>query len=143
MEKKEMRILIINGVNLNMLGKREPSLYGNETLESILEKLRKEYENRAEIEAIQTNTEHGIVDAIQQSSHDGIVLNAGAYTHYSYAIHDAIKSVPTPVIEVHLTNVYDREDIRHKSAIASACKGSISGFGSLSYSLAIEAHLRR
>ena len=138
-----MKILVINGPNLNMLGKREPEIYGNRTLENINADLIKEFEGQANLSFYQSNCEGDIITAIQSSTCDGIVLNAGAYTHYSYAIHDAIKSVPTPVVEVHLSNIYKREEYRHKSVIASACVGSICGFGEKSYALAIEALLQR
>ena len=138
-----MKILVINGPNLNMLGKREPEIYGNRTLVDINNDLAKEFDKKAELCFYQSNCEGDIISAIQDNACDGIVLNAGAYTHYSYAIHDAIKSVPTPVVEVHLSNIYKREEYRHKSVIASACIGSICGFGERSYALAITALLER
>ena len=138
-----MKILVINGPNLNMLGKREPEIYGNRTLADINNDLAKEFDKKAELCFYQSNCEGDIISAIQGNACDGIVLNAGAYTHYSYAIHDAIKSVPTPVVEVHLSNIYKREEYRHKSVIASACIGSICGFGERSYALAITALLER
>lgn len=138
-----MKILVINGPNLNMLGKREPEIYGNRTLDDICLVLAAEFNDRVELSFYQSNCEGDIVTAIQSTPCDGIVLNAGAYTHYSYAIHDAIKSVPTPVVEVHLSNIYKREEYRHKSVIAAACIGSVCGFGEDSYRLAVEALLRK
>ena len=137
-----MKILVINGPNLNMLGKREPEIYGVRTLTDINADLVEKFKGRAELSFYQSNCEGDIITAIHSSSADGIVLNAGAYTHYSYAIHDAIKSVTTPVVEVHLSNIYKREEYRHKSVIASACVGSICGFGENSYALGIEALLK-
>lgn len=137
------KILILNGPNLNMLGVREPAVYGAQTLSDIEKTLRAEFEGKAELEFLQSNSEGAIIDAIQFSEADGIALNAGAYTHYSYAIHDAIKSIAAPVVEVHISNIYKREDFRHKSVIAAACTGSVCGFGADSYYLAITALLRK
>jgi 3-dehydroquinate dehydratase-2 len=137
-----MKILVINGPNLNMLGKREPEIYGTRTLDDINVSLQNKFEN-VQFTFYQSNCEGAIIDAIQNATEDGIVLNAGAYTHYSYAIHDAIKSVSVPVVEVHLSNLYKREEFRHKSVIASACIGSICGFGEQSYVLAVTALLER
>lgn len=137
------KILILNGPNLNMLGVREPAVYGAQTLSDIEKTLRAEFEGKAELEFLQSNTEGAIIDAIQFSEADGIALNAGAYTHYSYAIHDAIKSIAAPVVEVHISNIYKREEFRHKSVIAAACTGSVCGFGADSYYLAITALLRK
>lgn len=138
------KILIINGPNLNLLGVREPDIYGHESMESCLEHLRKLYTN-TEIEYYQSNHEGALIDIIQQagmdSSYTGIVLNAGAYTHTSLAIADAIAAVPRPVVEVHITNISTRENVRHHSMISAACMGSIAGFGLDSYRLAIEALL--
>ena len=136
------KILILNGPNLNMLGVREPAVYGAQTLSDIEKTLRAEFEGKAELEFLQSNSEGAIIDAIQFSEADGIALNAGAYTHYSYAIHDAIKSIAAPVVEVHISNIYKREEFRHKSVIAAACTGSVCGFGADSYYLAITALLR-
>ena len=133
-----MKILVINGPNLNMLGKREPEVYGARTLEQINADLVKKFGD-IEFTFFQSNCEGAIIDAIHGSTQDGIILNAGAYTHYSYTIFDAIKSVTTPVVEVHLSNLYKREEFRHKSVIASACVGSICGFGEQSYALAVQA----
>ena len=137
------KILILNGPNLNMLGVREPAVYGAQTLSDIEKTLRAEFEGKAELEFLQSNSEGAIIDAIQFSEADGIALNAGAYTHYSYAIHDAIKSIAAPVVEVHISNIYKREEFRHKSVIAAACTGSVCGFGADSYFLAITALLRK
>ena len=135
--------LLLNGPNLNMLGVREPAVYGAQTLSDIEKTLRAEFEGKAELEFLQSNSEGAIIDAIQFSEADGIALNAGAYTHYSYAIHDAIKSIAAPVVEVHISNIYKREEFRHKSVIAAACTGSVCGFGADSYYLAITALLRK
>ena len=137
------KILILNGPNLNMLGVREPAVYGAQTLSDIEKTLRTEFEGKAELEFLQSNSEGAIIDAIQFSEADGIALNAGAYTHYSYAIHDAIKSIAAPVVEVHISNIHKREEFRHKSVIAAACTGSVCGFGADSYYLAITALLRK
>ena len=136
-----MKIQIINGPNINLLGKREPSIYGSQTFDSYLEQLKKRYEGKVEMEYFQSNTEGDLIDRIQQVGFeaDGIVLNAGAYTHTSIALQDAIRSVKAPVIEVHISNVHARESFRHVSMIACACRGVICGFGLDSYRLAIEA----
>jgi 3-dehydroquinate dehydratase-2 len=136
------RIIIINGPNLNLLGKREPSTYGNTTFDSYLETLRVRYP-QVEIAYFQSNTEGALIDHIQQTgfSCDGIVLNAGAYTHTSIALQDAIRAVTAPVVEMHISNVHAREAYRHTSMIAAACRGVICGFGLDSYRLAIEALL--
>ena len=137
-----MRIQIINGPNLNLLGVREPDVYGSTGFETYLADLRKQYP-QAEIEYFQSNMEGALVDKIHEVgfSFDGIVLNAGAYTHTSVALLDAIKAVSTPVIEVHISNVHQREAFRHHSMISAGCKGVICGFGLDSYRLAIEAFL--
>lgn len=137
-----MKILIINGPNLNLLGKREPGVYGNESFESYLNKLIEAYP-QLEISYFQSNSEGAIIDKIHEVgfSADGIVLNAGAYTHTSLAIADAIAAISTPVIEVHISNVHAREAIRHHSFIAKNCKGVICGFGLNSYKLALESFL--
>jgi 3-dehydroquinate dehydratase-2 len=134
-----MKLLVINGPNLNMLGKREPGVYGSETLGSISAWLENEAAALgAELTFFQSNIEGEIVAAIQTAdSCDGVILNAGAYTHYSIAIRDAIASVQTPVVEVHLSNVHAREEFRKTSVIAPVCRGSISGFGKLGYKLAL------
>lgn len=135
-----MRIQIINGPNINLLGKREPSIYGSVTFEDYLSELRAAYTD-IEIGYFQSNIEGEMIDCIQQTGFeaDGIILNAGAYTHTSIALQDAIRSVTAPVIEVHISNVHSREPFRHVSLIACACKGVICGFGLHSYRLALEA----
>ena len=135
-----MRIHIINGPNINLLGKREPSIYGSVTFEDYLTGLRETYKD-IEINYFQSNIEGEMIDCIQQTGFeaDGIILNAGAYTHTSIALQDAIRSVTAPVIEVHISNVHSREAFRHVSMIACACKGVICGFGLDSYRLALEA----
>lgn len=135
-----MKISIINGPNLNLTGKREPDIYGTKSLDNYLQLLATAYPD-VEFTFFQSNIEGSIVDEIQRAGFDadGIVINAGAYSHYSLAIADALRAVPAPAVEVHLSNVYCREPERHHSAIAPACKGVIAGFGLDSYRLAIEA----
>lgn len=135
-----MRIQIINGPNLNLLGKREPEIYGKEVFEECLEGLRKAYPD-LQIDYYQSNVEGELINKIHEVGfgYDGIVLNAGAYTHYSIALRDAIKGVSTPAVEVHISNVHQREEFRHHSVIAPVCKGVICGFGLDSYRLALEA----
>ena len=135
-----MRIQNINGPNINLLGKREPSIYGSVTFEDYLTGLRETYKD-IEINYFQSNIEGEMIDCIQQTGFeaDGIILNAGAYTHTSIALQDAIRSVTAPVIEVHISNVHSREAFRHVSMIACACRGVICGFGLDSYRLALEA----
>ncbi len=135
-----MKIQIINGPNLNLLGKREPEVYGSQSFDAYLELLKQKYDS-LELDYYQSNIEGEIIDKIHEVgfSYDGIVLNAGAYTHTSVAIGDAVKSVDTPVVEVHISNVYSREEFRRISHISSSCVGIISGFGLNSYSLAIDA----
>lgn len=135
-----MKIQIINGPNLNLLGKREPGIYGSSSFDAYLPVLRERYPD-IEIEYYQSNIEGELIDRMQQTgfTSDGIVLNAGAYTHTSIALHDCIRSLPCPVIEVHISNVHKREEFRHHSYISSACAGVICGFGLDSYRLAIEA----
>jgi 3-dehydroquinate dehydratase-2 len=133
------RVFVINGPNLNMLGEREPGVYGAETLGGINEWLAAEAVKLGlDLSFFQSNVEGEIVTALQDAgSAHGIVLNAGAYTHYSIAIRDAVAAVAAPVVEVHLSNVYAREDFRHVSVIGPVCKGSIAGFGRDSYLLAL------
>lgn len=135
-----MKIQIINGPNLNLLGKREPGIYGHQGFESYLKQLQERYPD-IEISYYQSNHEGGLIDKIHEVGFDfdGIVLNAGAYTHTSVALLDALKAVKTPAIEVHISNVHQREEFRHKSLISAGCKGVICGFGLDSYRLAIEA----
>ncbi len=137
------KIQIINGPNLNLLGKREPSVYGNQSFETYLEELKLLFPE-TQLDYFQSNTEGSLIDKIQEVgfSYDGIVLNGGAYTHTSIAIADAIRSISVPVIEVHISNVFKREDFRHHSYLSDACKGCIVGFGMDSYRLAIDAILK-
>ncbi len=134
-----MKIQIINGPNLNLLGRREPSVYGSASFEDYLTELRKRFSD-LELHYFQSNVEGEIVNTLHAAGFDfdGIVLNAGAYTHTSVAIHDAIGAIKTPVVEVHISNVYAREEFRHKSLITSKCAGMITGFGMESYALALE-----
>lgn len=145
-----MKILILNGPNLNLLGQREPGIYGSETMEACLEGLHARYDGRCdaqgrpvELEYFQSNVEGVLIDRLQQAWRegvDGVVFNAGAYTHTSVALHDAIKSIsPVPVVEVHISNIHTREEFRHRSLLAPACRGVICGFGLDSYRLGIEA----
>ncbi len=137
-----MKLLILNGVNLNRTGMREKSVYGNETLEDINREIAAFCAARgAECEFFQSNLEGDLCTKIQETDADGIILNAGAFTHYSYAIRDAIASVDTPVVEVHMSNVHAREEFRHQSVISEVCKGTILGFGKKSYILAAESFL--
>ncbi|MBO7109022.1 MAG: type II 3-dehydroquinate dehydratase [Prevotella sp.] len=135
-----MKILIVNGPNLNLLGRREPGIYGQTSFDDFLPQLRQRYPD-IEIDYFQSNIEGVLIDKMQEVGFDfdGIVLNAGAYTHTSVALHDCIRSIKAPVIEVHISNVHQREEFRHKSMISSACRGVICGFGLDSYRLAIEA----
>lgn len=135
-----MKIQIINGPNINLLGKREPSIYGTKSFEDYLEELKAAYPD-IEFSYFQSNVEGLMIDKIHEVGfdYDGIVLNAGAYTHTSIALQDAIRAVKTPVVEVHISNVHTREEFRHKSMIACACVGVICGFGLNSYRLAVEA----
>lgn len=135
-----MKLIIINGPNLNLLGVREPSLYGSQSFAEYLDVLRKKF-SAVQIDYFQSNVEGEIINKLHEVgfSLDGIILNAGGYTHTSVAIADAISSIKAPVIEVHISNIYAREEFRHRSLIAGKCKGSISGFGLDSYRLAVES----
>ncbi len=135
-----MKLIIINGPNLNLLGIREKKIYGNKSFESYFENLSFKFPD-IELEFYQSNTEGKIIDKLHETgfSYDGIILNAAAYTHTSLAIADAVKAINTPVIEVHISNIFAREEIRHTSLIAPHCKGSISGFGLKSYELAVRS----
>ena len=139
-----MKIQIINGPNLNLLGQREPGIYGSSSFESYLPELRKRY-SEVVIDYYQSNVEGELINKMQETGffgdYDGIVLNAGAYTHTSIALQDCIRSLKVPVIEVHISNVHQREEFRHQSMISCACKGVICGFGLDSYRLAVEALL--
>lgn len=138
-----MKLIIINGPNLNLLGIRETSIYGNTSFEDFLITLQKKYP-QIKIEYFQSNIEGEIINKLHETgfSYDGIILNAGGYTHTSVAIADAIAAIKTPVIEVHISNIFSREDYRKTSLIAPNCKGSIAGFGLDSYRLAIESFIK-
>lgn len=135
---KAMKIAIINGPNLNLLGKREPGIYGNESFEDYFEKLKQQFP-AVELVYFQNNTEGKMIDFLHEIgfSYDGILLNAGGYTHTSVAIRDAISAIKTPVLEIHISNVHAREEFRHKSMIAPVCKGTIAGLGMKGYALGI------
>ena len=136
------KILIINGPNLNLLGRREPEIYGNKSFNEYFLELELRYPD-VQLEYLQSNHQGHIIARLHSVgfSYDGIILNAGAYTHTSLAIHDAIKSITTPVVELHISNVYAREEFRRHSMIAPACRGCICGFGLKGYDLAIESFL--
>ena len=139
------KILVLNGPNLNLLGTREKSVYGSDTLESIIHELCLYAQERdAELRDFQSNSEGALVDAVHEARTwaDGIIFNAGAYTHYSIALRDAIAGIGLPVIEVHISNVHAREEFRHKSVLAPVCLGVIAGFGRNSYFLGVDALLR-
>jgi len=133
-----MKILIINGPNLNLLGKREPEIYGATSFESYFDDLKKKFA-QIQLHYFQSNVEGELINKIQEVgfSFDGIIINAGAYTHTSIAIADAIAAIKTPVIEVHISNIFSREDFRHVSYLGAKCKGSVSGFGLKGYELAL------
>lgn len=135
-----MKIQIINGPNLNLLGKREPGVYGAMSFEEYLKELRSQYPDM-QLDYYQSNVEGELINKIHEVGfdYDGIILNAGAYTHTSIALQDAIRAVKSPVIEVHISNVHKREEFRHKSMISCACTGVICGFGMNSYRLAVES----
>ena len=135
-----MEIIIINGPNLNLLGKREPSVYGQASFEAYFETLKAAYP-QINLYYYQSNHEGALIDKLHEVgfSYDGIILNAGAYTHTSVALHDAIRGITTPVVEVHISNTFAREDFRHHSYISPVAKGIIIGFGMESYRLAIES----
>ena len=140
-----MKILIINGPNLNLLGTREPQHYGTGTMDSVLDALKSKYP-RVEFDYYQSNVEGFLIDRLHQTLEepcDGVVLNAGGYTHTSVALRDAIAAIKVPVVEVHISNVHSREEFRHRSLISAVCKGVICGFGLDSYRLGVEALLAR
>ena len=140
-----MKILIINGPNLNLLGTREPQHYGTGTMDSVLDALKSQYP-RVEFDYYQSNVEGFLIDRLHQTLEepcDGVVLNAGGYTHTSVALRDAIAAIKVPVVEVHISNVHSREEFRHRSLISAVCKGVICGFGLDSYRLGVEALLAR
>ena len=137
-----MKFLVLNGVNLNLTGKREKGVYGSETLDSINREIEEDSKKQGhKVDFFQSNLEGEICTKIQEAEgkYDGIVLNAGAFTHYSYAIRDAIAAISVPVVEVHISNVYAREEFRHKSVLTEVCKGEILGFGKNSYLLALRS----
>jgi 3-dehydroquinate dehydratase-2 len=138
-----VKLLIINGPNLNLLGKREPGIYGSESFEAYLKKLRKKFPEIT-IQYYQSNIEGEIIDVLQKAGYvyDGIILNAGGYTHTSVAIADAVKAIRAPVVEVHISNIFARESFRHISLLSPNVKGSITGFGLASYRLAVESFLK-
>ena len=137
------QLYIINGPNLNLLGRREPEIYGSQTFEDYLKILQKKFENKVELHYFQSNSEGALLDKIHEIgfSADGIIMNAGAYTHTSIALRDAISGVKTPVIEIHISNVHARESFRHHSYLSAVCKGVLFGFGIKGYDLAIESFL--
>lgn len=130
-----MKILIINGPNLNLLGTREPQIYGNQTFEMYFEELKNR--TNAELEYYQSNIEGELINELQKSKHDGIIFNAGGYTHTSVALRDCINAISVPVVEVHISNISNREEFRHISMISPVAIGCIFGFGLKSYDLAI------
>lgn len=137
-----MKIAIINGPNLNLLGKREPQIYGHQTFETYFDKLQEDYPYLS-LTYFQSNHEGDLLDTLHHfdEEYDGIILNAGAYTHTSIALADAVSAIRCPVIEVHMSNIYAREDFRKHSYLAAVCKGTISGFGLNSYTLALQSFL--
>ena len=140
-----MKILIINGPNLNLLGTREPQHYGTGTMDGVLDALKSQYP-RVEFDYYQSNVEGFLIDRLHKTLEepcDGVVLNAGGYTHTSVALRDAIAAIKVPVVEVHISNVHSREEFRHRSLISAVCKGVICGFGLASYRLGVEALLAR
>ena len=135
-----MKILVLNGPNLNLLGSREPSVYGSTTLAELEKRLKKRYP-KVKFEFFQSNSEGEMVDALHKtikSSVDAVVINPGAYSHYSYAIRDAVSALKIPVVEVHISNVHAREEFRRHSVITPVCKGVVAGFGGFSYELAVQ-----
>lgn len=139
-----MKIVIINGPNLNLQGIREPEVYGTQTFEAKVEELRRSFP-QLDIEYYQSNIEGELIDKIHQVGFvsDGIIVNLGGYSHTSVALHDALKSVPAPAVEVHVSNIFSREEFRHHSLITSACRGMICGMGMDGYRLAIESFIRK
>ncbi|MCC7050506.1 MAG: type II 3-dehydroquinate dehydratase [Bacteroidia bacterium] len=137
-----MQLIIINGPNLNLLGKRQPEVYGSISFSEYFTDLKLKFPN-IKLEEFQSNSEGIIIDKLHTVgfTYNGIILNAGAFTHYSYAIADAIAAIKTPVVEVHISNIFSREDFRKQSVISSCCFGHVSGFGLKSYQLAIESFL--
>jgi len=132
-----MKLLIVNGPNLNLLGTREPQIYGNQTFSEYVETLRAGFEGT--IDYVQSNVEGELINTLQASRHDGIILNAGGYTHTSVALRDCIAAIDVPVVEVHISNLAKREEFRHNSLITAVCAGSIMGFGLKGYELALQS----
>jgi len=137
-----IKILVVHGPNLDLLGKRENDVYGNETIDAINADIKKEAGSNGEIEFYQSNHEGDIVDKINKTRADGILINPAAYTHTSVAIHDALRAKNVPSVEIHLSNIYAREEFRHKSLIAPVVTGQISGFGKDSYLLGLRALIK-
>ena len=136
-----MKILIVNGPNLNLLGKRDPQIYGNQSFEAYLEELKSK--TSCEIDYFQSNIEGELIDCLQNSNHEGIILNAGGYTHTSVSLRDCIDAIETPVIEVHISNIASREEFRHTSLISPVAVGCIFGFGLKSYELGIRFFIEK
>ena len=141
MDKK--KIIIINGPNLNLVGKREPNIYGNISFDEFFTDIREVYSDEVQLSYYQSNVEGELINKLQEVgfSYHGIILNAGGYTHTSVALRDAVAAIKTPVVEVHISNPYAREDFRHTSLITGVCKGVIAGFGLESYVLALDSFL--
>jgi 3-dehydroquinate dehydratase II len=138
------RVLVLNGPNLNLLGTREPDVYGSETLDDVLKRMHEHVAGRdVELRAVQSNVEGELVDALHDAAGwaDGVIFNPGAYTHYSIALRDAISGTGLPVVETHLSNVHAREEFRHRSVLAAVCVGVVAGFGAGSYRLALDGLL--
>lgn len=137
------KVIIINGPNLNLLGKRETDIYGDMSFEEFFDEIKELYKSDINLTAYQSNIEGELIDKIQEVgfSYDGIILNGGGYTHTSVALRDAVAAVKTPVIEVHISNPYSREEFRHTSLLSGVCKGIIAGFGMESYVLALDSFL--
>jgi 3-dehydroquinate dehydratase-2 len=130
-----MKILIVNGPNLNLIGTREPQIYGNQTFEAYFNELK--IESKVELSYFQSNVEGELINCLQESTHDGIILNAGGYTHTSVALRDCVASINIPVVEVHISNITKREEFRHTSLLSSVAVGCVFGFGLKSYELAL------